>query len=371
MRVEAPTTPASVLIVDDELGPRESIRLTLEPHFRVTAAESGEQALEMLRHQRVDVVTLDLTMPGLSGIATFRKMREIDSDVEIVVISAEGSSGEGLDTLRHGVLAWIAKPFDAAQLVQTVERAAERHRIRLLRVRPTPDVTVPEAHVDELEAAQMFSHDVKNRLNVVLGFAHLLRENHLDRAQSASALDAIGGSAREVMTLAVNFLHAVESDGGPLQLHRTPASMNQIVEQVIRNETPRARFRRIELRADLDPDLPSVSLDVVMTSHALTTLLENAVGRSPAGGIVRIETRRFDDALILRVHDSGPGIPVDEIADLLRRDPRRATSASCSSTTLGLHFVREIVEAHDGSVSVTLPQDGGSAFVIALPLSSR
>jgi len=366
------------LIVDDELGPRESIRLTLEPLFRVMAAESGEQALEMLRHHRVDVVTLDLTMPGLGGTATFRKMREMDSDVEIVVISAEGESSEGLDTVRHGVLAWIAKPFDAVQLVRTVERAAERHRIRLLRAQPSPDVTVPEARAKELVPAeerrdviQTFSHDLRNRLNVVLGYAQMLREDQLDRPHAARALDAIGGSAQQAMTLAVNFLHAVESDGGPLQLHRAPASMNQIVEKVITDETPRARFGRIELRADLDPGLPSVSLDVVMISQALTNLLENALDRSPEGGIVRVETRRFDDDLILRVHGSGRGIPVDEIADLFRRNPRRTASTSRSSTIFGLHFVQAIAEAHDGSVSVMLPPDGGSVFVIALPLSSR
>ena len=375
--VEEPTA-ASVLIVDDEFGPRESIRLVLEARFRVTTAESGEQALDVLRNHRVDVVTLDLMMPGMGGIATFRKIREMYSDVEIIVISADGVSFESVaQTLPRRAFAWIAKPFEAAQLVQAVGRAAERSRIGRLRAeRPqAPVVREVGARVEvtaqsQHDGARIFSHDIKNRLNVVLGFVHMLREDPLDSAHAARALDAIEGSAHEAMTLAVNFLHAEESDGGSLHLHKTPTSLNQIVEQVLKDETPCARSRRIALQADLDSGLPLVDLDIAMISSALANLLNNALHYSSEEGIVRVETRRFDDEVILRVRDYGPGIPADEMPLLFQRYGRGAKSASRSSTGLGLYLVRTIVEAHGGSVSVTLPADGGSAFVLVFPCVS-
>jgi len=213
----------------------------------------------------------------------------------------------------------------------------------------------------------MFSHDIKNRLNVVLGFVDRLRDGQMEGSPAAEALDGIEGSAHEAVTLAVNFLHAVESDGGSLQLHKTPVSLNHIVEQVIKDETARARFRRIDLQADLDSDLPSVNLDIAMISGAVTNLLNNAIHYSPEGGVVRVETRGFADLLILRVRDHGPGIPADEVPQLFERYGRGAKSASSSSTGLGLYLVRTIVEAHGGSVSATFPPDGGSAFVIVIP----
>jgi two-component system sensor histidine kinase MprB len=73
---------------------------------------------------------------------------------------------------------------------------------------------------------------------------------------------------------------------------------------------------------------------------------------------------------MVRVRDHGPGIPAEEIPQLFQRYGRGAKSASSSSTGFGLYLVRTIVEAHGGSISVTLPPGGGSAFVIALPLSS-
>jgi signal transduction histidine kinase len=365
----------SVLIIDDELGPRESIRLVLEPRFRVMTAESGEQALDVLRHQRVDVVTLDLMMPGLGGIETFKKIREMDPDVEIIVISAAGDTFGGLaHALPRTASAWIAKPFDMAQLVQAVERATER-RIGRPRAEQSGVPTIQEVRAPALEVrderkydvARMFSHDIKDRLNAILGYVRMLRADQLDSGNAAKALDVIEGNAHEAVTLAVNFLHAEESDGGLLQLHKTPASLNQIVEQVMEDEASRARSRRIDLQVDLDSGLPSVDLDIAMISRALTNLLNNALHYSPAGGVVRIETRRFGDRLMVRVRDHGPGIPAEEIPQLFERYGRGAKSASSSSTGLGLYLIRTIVEAHGGSVSATFPPDGGSAFVIVLP----
>jgi signal transduction histidine kinase len=344
-------------------------------------AESGEQALEVLRHQRFDVVTLDLMMPGLGGAETFRKIREMDSDVEIVVVSsAENSLADLAQILPDEPLDWVSKPFDSATLLRAVERAAERSRGDRSRARQLQALTVRKADASERrdiaekdhDLRQILSHDLNNRLNVVLGFVHLLREGNMDSSHAARALDAIEGCAHEAVTFAVNFLQAEEAVGGSLQLHKTPASLNEIVTRVIEDETPGARLRRVDLQADLDSSLPSIDLDVATVSHALTNLLNNAIRHSPEGAVVRLETRCFETDIIVRVSDRGPGAPADEIARLFERHDRTTSSASRNAMGEGLYLVRTIIEAHGGSVSATFPPDGGSAFVIVLhcaPLS--
>ena len=376
-QVERPSTPASVLIVDDERGPRQAIRLVLEPRFRVTTAETGEQALGLMRHERFDVVTLDLMIPGLGGIETFKKIRELDGEVQIIIVSG-GSLDDLAHALPHTASAWIAKPFDMRTLVEAVGRAAEETRDGRLRAAQSQPSSPRAVRAPALEAAgeekhdvaRMFSHDIKNRLNAILGFVRLLREGHLDPRRAKEALDVIEGNANEAVTLAVNFLHAEESDGGSLRLHKTSGSLNQIVERVIAAEAPRARLRRIDLQADLDSALPPADLDIAMMSRAVTNLLNNAIYHSPQGSIVRVETRRFADVMILRVRDHGLGIAVEDLPKLFERYGRGANSAS-SSTGLGLYLVRTVVEAHGGSVSATFPPDGGSAFVIVLPCAAH
>lgn len=336
LRVEGPIPQASVLIVDDERGPRDAIRLVLEPRFRVTTAESGELALEVLRHQRVDVVTLDLMMAGLGGIETFKKIREMDPDVQIIIVSG-GSLDDLAHALPHTASAWIPKPFDMLTLIEAVERAAKETRCGRLRAAKSQASTLRKVR-DE-------------------------RQHHVARTLSHD----IAKIRYEAATSAVNFLHAEESDGGSIELHKTPAFLNQIVEQVMEDEVPRARLRRIDLRADLDSGLPSVDLDITMISRAVTNILNNAVHYSPERGTVRVETRRFADLMILRVRNHGLGIPSEEVIKLFERHGRGAKSASSSSTSLSLYFVRTIVEAHGGSVSATSPPDGGSSLVIILP----
>lgn len=119
-----------VLVVDDERGVRESLRFLLESRFRVHAVTSGEAALAVLREQPIGVVLLDLAMPGLSGVETLAKIREIDGDVEVVIVTGYGSSHDTREALRLRAFDFVTKPLDAARLLATVRRAEESYRRR-------------------------------------------------------------------------------------------------------------------------------------------------------------------------------------------------------------------------------------------------
>ena len=224
-----------------------------------------------------------------------------------------------------------------------------------------------------LDLARMFTHDIKNRLNVVLGYVDMLRGSgggEVDSKDGLQSLDAIEASAHDALSLAVNFLHAEDSDGGEVRIHKTPASLTEIVTEVMKRESSRARLKRIDLRADLDCGLAPIDLDVGMIARALTNLVDNALRFSPEGGVVRIEARCFGTDMILRVLDSGPGIAADQVSGLFQPYGRGSGAANSDSTGFGLYFVKAIAEAHGGSVSITSPPHGGSAFVIVFPCAS-
>jgi signal transduction histidine kinase/DNA-binding response OmpR family regulator len=123
---------ASVLIVDDEMGVRESLRLVLGSRFQVLTVDSGRRALETLRSQPVDVVTLDVSMPGLSGIETLKKIREIDTEVEVVMVTGIGSFESKRQAQSYRVFDWIVKPFDTKHFLGVVGGALERRRAHAL-----------------------------------------------------------------------------------------------------------------------------------------------------------------------------------------------------------------------------------------------
>lgn len=117
---------ATILVVDDELGPRESLRMILKPSYEVITAEGGAQALEIVQQRRVDVVTLDLKMPGLSGTEVMEAVKAFDPRIEVVIITGYGSLKSATEAIRHGVADYISKPFNVAEILSVVDRAVAR-----------------------------------------------------------------------------------------------------------------------------------------------------------------------------------------------------------------------------------------------------
>jgi cyclic di-GMP phosphodiesterase len=127
-----PTNAArpTALIVDDERGPREALRLVLEPEFTVLAVESGEQALAVLRTTVVEVVTLDLKMQGLSGQRTLALIKQAEPNPEVVIVTGYGCFDSAVEALRLRAFDFVHKPFDAGRLLHVAQRAATAYRRR-------------------------------------------------------------------------------------------------------------------------------------------------------------------------------------------------------------------------------------------------
>jgi putative nucleotidyltransferase with HDIG domain len=119
-----------VLVVDDERGSRESLRMILSPHHEVLQAATGAEALETLRTQTVDLMTLDLNMPGMKGEDLMRLVRSEFPQVEIVVITGCGTLESATCGIRYGICDYLQKPFDVVQVSAAVTRALTRQRAR-------------------------------------------------------------------------------------------------------------------------------------------------------------------------------------------------------------------------------------------------
>ena len=118
----------SILIVEDEEGPRESIKMVLSPYFNLITVDSAEVALEVLKRQPIDLVTLDLKLPGQQGIDLLQTIRQQGSDVEVIIITGYGTLQSAMEAIRQGVAAYILKPFNVTELLAVVEQTFERRR---------------------------------------------------------------------------------------------------------------------------------------------------------------------------------------------------------------------------------------------------
>ncbi len=116
----------SILIVDDEAGPRESLRMILKPVYEVHAAENGQEAIKFISQNKVDVVTLDLNMPGLPGIEVLKEIKELQPDLEVIIVTGYGTLTNAQEAIRFGAGDFISKPFNVADIIAIVSKAFER-----------------------------------------------------------------------------------------------------------------------------------------------------------------------------------------------------------------------------------------------------
>jgi PAS domain S-box-containing protein len=127
----APAGAARILVVDDELGPRESLRMLLKPAYQITTAESGRAALNMLAQVRPDVVILDIKMPEMDGLEVLRRVKRADPSIEVVMITAYASLETVKLALTHGAFEYLIKPFSRQDLEDVVRRALVRRQADL------------------------------------------------------------------------------------------------------------------------------------------------------------------------------------------------------------------------------------------------
>src|SRR5262249_803342 len=102
---------STVLVVDDEDGPREALRTALEPSFRGVTADGGASGLRVFTDTQVEVVMLDIRMPGMDGIETLRRLRDIDPDVEVIIVTAVPPYDVAWECMRLRVFDVLRKPF--------------------------------------------------------------------------------------------------------------------------------------------------------------------------------------------------------------------------------------------------------------------
>ena len=127
----APPGAARILVVDDELGPRESLRMLLKPAYQITTADSGRAALNMLAQVRPDVVILDIKMPEMDGLEVLRRVKRADPSIEVVMITAYASLETVKLALTHGAFEYLIKPFSRQDLEDVVRRALVRRQADL------------------------------------------------------------------------------------------------------------------------------------------------------------------------------------------------------------------------------------------------
>jgi signal transduction histidine kinase len=158
-----------------------------------------------------------------------------------------------------------------------------------------------------------------------------------------------------------------EAESGTMQLRREPVALGDVVARAIDLYRDVADAKGVALAAG-GADEVIATADRTRLEQVAANLIDNAVKYTPTGGRVVVDVRREDGSAILRVRDTGPGIPADELPRIFDRLFRGDTSRTERGLGLGLSLVRAIVQAHGGEVTVSSEVGRGSTFAVSLPV---
>jgi signal transduction histidine kinase len=212
------------------------------------------------------------------------------------------------------------------------------------------------------------AHDLKTPLTRLRGSAELALASpaDLDRYREALA-DSVEETDR-VLVMLDTLMDISEAESGAMPLNRERVQLSEVVGRAIDLYRDVADAKGVSLTSASDETV-AVSADRVRLEQVAANLIDNALKYTPRGGQVAAEVARDDGFGLIRVRDTGAGIPADELPRIWERLFRGDASRAERGLGLGLSLVKAIVEAHGGTVSVESTVGRGSTFTVAVPSS--
>jgi signal transduction histidine kinase len=360
-----------ILVVDDDSRSREIVGAYLRPSYRVLEAHTGATALELLGNAEIDLILLDVMMPGVDGFDTCKEVKSRTRDEFLPVLLLTALSEQEHRNVGLGVNAddFLTKPVDRSELLLRVRAFLEiRRQQRTIRSQ-LAELQRLQALKDEL--VSLIIHDVRNPLQNLLSHLHLMRQ-YAENQDIAKLLWSVNGCFRSAQRLEELLTDALEVrllEESTLSLKLAPTRLLDVASAAVVTLEEVARRRNVTVHVDVDLHVLA-AFDGRLLRRAIENILANALSYSPAGTTVTVSGRASDQDVEMEIADRGPGVP-----DRLKRrifekfgtvEPSQP-SAERRSHGLGLYFVQLVLQAHGGSAMVRDRQGGGSIFRLTFP----
>ncbi len=373
-----PTTPTpatsrpKVLVIDDELGPRESMSYLLQDEFSVQTADRVDRGLELIRKESFAVVVMDIRMPQKNGIQGLEELRRIDGDVAVIMMTGYGALASAQAAISLGANEYLKKPFD----VEVLQAAVRRHAMQSMERRKRATLfkqledmyesvkTEQKKHQMQVgygQAAAEMVHDICNPLVVTIGYTNMLLDEAQNLPNKSASIDRIVHYAQRLEHCSSFCLHLAES-------------WRQSTKNISKTETFTLHGAATETKSVLFFDSPRIEIDgdpdaaITGVRYEVMRVLQNLIKNSLEAGASRVmvSIRRQPTKAVLSVADNGSGLP-PQVLDAILKKPIESTKAH--GTGLGMTICRHIALAHNAEMRVESRQGGGTTFTLEFPLA--
>lgn len=334
--------------------------MILNPHYTVHVAERGGQAIELLSKFPVDLVTLDLKMPGFSGINVLEKIKQYDPDIEAIIITGYGSLDTAIEGLRLGAFDYISKPFDVNHILALVKRGLERRNAK---------AKLRQVKSDFLSNV---SHELRTPLSVVVGFVYLLLNQVIGKLteEQQRVLETVYRNSEELLELIDNVLWITSLNAGDAAATVEKFDARDVVNDVIKRYERPLREKGLLLTVNLPTHAIPFLSDRAKVERIFQNVFNNAIKFTPQGEIsIKAQTSTDHAGVEFEVSDTGIGIEQNKIDSIF--EPFHQADASIhrsfSGLGLGLTVARRMAEILGGKLEITSKPNVGTRVVMRFP----
>lgn len=402
----SPPEKRTLLIVDDEEGPRQSLRVVFKDEYNLLMANDGARAIELAKQNRVDVTITDIRMVGMSGVELLEQLKAVDPAIEVIMLTAY----ETVDTLRYalrlGACDYLNKPFDISTMRKAVSSAMERrslgeeirnntHQLQELQKELENQKTNEQITRTRGEIYASIIHDINGPLTVISGFIQLMNQRIGTSARiEGEDLDFVKDRLKTITRQVTNcieisrrylsFLRQNAEENPPVGVNHILTDLHQLIR--VHPAVKDNDFR-------IEPFTEEVAIKINATDliQILLNLAINGFQCSPEKHSVEIKGRHLPHALDLAkfvdgneerllnrdgfrntapllaisVTDTGPGIPAEILPKIF--DPYFTTKSVDQGTGLGLNVVQRLIKESKAALHIRTRLGHGTTFTLYLP----
>jgi two-component system, sensor histidine kinase and response regulator len=402
---ERSTAKPTLLIVDDEEGPRQSLKIVFKDEYNTLLASNGQTALELARTHSIDVAILDIMMVGLSGIEVLQLLKEYNPAIEVIILTAYETVDTARQAVRYDACEYLTKPFDIPTVRAAVTRAIEKHRKNVAAEGANEKLASLQEdlrnHQLEQEMVRMKGeiyasvlHDINSPLTVISGFVEMIHRSIENAAQvEGSKLENIKedltklntqvGRCFEISRRYLGFLRESSVDLPRVSVNQILADLKELL---VKHPAIQGHQLTIDELADdvfaeiNGTDLLQVLLNLTINALQSTNDLHQVEIRAQRI-IYPLDLKQIQDTeedrlinrggfmnraplIAISVRDTGPGISPANMTRMFEEN--FTTKPAEIGTGLGLSIVKRLVKQADGAIHVHSKPGEGATFTVCL-----
>ncbi len=366
----------TILLVDDESDIREVLSLPLcDLGYRVSEAETGDQALEIFRKLQPAIVLTDIKMPGMDGIELLQKIKQENPETEVIMITGHGDMELAVRSLKNEATDFITKPINVDALEIAVQRAKDKIITREKLQEYTENLeklihekTELQSHLASLGLMiASISHGIKGLMTGLDGGMYILNSGFTkkNQGQIEEGWELVKLMVERIRKMVMDILfYAKERD-----LNYERINILTFAQEVAKELEPQMEVQHIEFIKNFNSIAGDFEVDGTYVHAALINIIGNAIDackgdQTKKAAQITFGIRDSKKNIVFEISDNGMGMDPETLGKIFTP---LFSSKGKKGTGLGLFISNTIIEQHSGTISVKSTPGKGALFLIEIP----